>query len=533
MPKITINSILGGQCPLTHFSKADQFRASLGIDPGQPMDDADSAYSTIASGLLRPSACEKFSGTTITSAPLWLVPNPKTAYVYVYDAKSSAYTIDATMTTVTALADAGTLSGLGNGCEYYDNYIYFSTLTDITRYGPLNGTPGWQVSYWDTTLAKGALTNTTYPTTYKNNIRLPNHILKRHSDGKLYIADVVGNNGTIHYIATKKTTVEGDTDNSSTENKLTFGYGLWPTAIESYGENLAIAFYEGSIANLKQSRAKIAFWDTTSSSFNTITWVEFPDQIITAMKNVNGVLYVVSGNINSRGFRVTKFIGGYSFSEVFYSETGEPCLPGAIDGILNRCLIGTHTTVPESDGCVYSIGLQKGFLGQGIFNIMRASGGDSSTSVTAVLEADNNEKGFSVPIIGWTQAGEGSTGVSHGLDKQLTTYNYAPSVWWSQMYRIGRPFKITRILIPTVQSVGANMTIVPKIYTDNGNGTTYTYTTINNTNYPSKNLIELRNEVPVVANQNFWLELKWTGSALCTVSLPIEVEFEYEPLRKS
>ena len=532
MPKISINSILGGHCPTTHYAQADQFRASLGIDPGQPMDDADSAYSTIASGLLRPSSCQKFSGSTITSAPLWLVPNPKTAYIYVYDANSSAYTIDATMTTVTALADGGTLSGLGNGAEYYDNYLYLATNTDIARYGPLNGSPLFTGTYWTTGLSKAALTNTVYPTTYKNNLRLPNHVLKRHSNGKLYIADVVGNNGTLHYIATKKTTVEGDTDNASTLNALTFGYGLWPTAMESYSENLAIAFYEGSSSNLKQARAKLAFWDTTSTSFNTIVWVEFPDQVITAMKNVNGVLYVVSGNFNARGFRVSKFIGGYSFQEVFYSETGEPCLPGAIDGILNRCLIGSHTTVPESDGCVYSVGLQKSALGQGIFNVMRSSGGTSSTSVTAVLEADNNEKGFSVPIIGWSQAGEGSTGVSHGLDKQLTQYGNAPQVFWSQMYRIGQPFRITRLKINTVQPITANMTIIPKIYTDDGNGTTYTYSIINSTNYSGKTSIVQRKE-GVTGNHNFWLELRWTGTDLCTVHLPIDIEFVIEPDEKN
>ena len=528
MPTITTESILGGHSPTTHFASKGQFRSSLGIDPAQPIDDADSVYSTIASGLIRPVASQKFSGTTINSAPLWLVANPKDANVYVYDARSSAYTIDATFTTVTALNDAGALSGLGNGAEYYDNYIYFATSTDITRYGPLNGTPAFIPAYWTGTLSKTALVATTYPTTFKNNLRLPNHILKRHSDGKLYIADVVGNIGQLHYIATTKTTVEGDTNNSSTYGALTSlgGYGLWPTAMESYGTDLAVALYEGNASNLRQSRAKIAFWDTTSTTYNKIVWVEFPDQVITAMKNVNGVLFVVSGNFNSRGFRVSKFVGGYSFQEVWYSEVGEPCLPGAIDGILNRALIGSHTNVPESDGCVWSSGLEKGSLGSGFFNIMRSTGGTSSTSVTSVLVADNDELGFVVPIIGWTQAGEGSTGISHGLDKQLTTYNNAPSVWWDQVYRIGQPFKLTKIRLLLAQAIGANMTIIPKIYTDDGAGTTYTLTTINNTNYPNGEVnipLLLQN---VTGKHNFWLELRWTGSALCTVNLPIKYDFE-------
>lgn len=537
MPKILIQTILGGNSVTTNFAQATQMRASLGIDPGQPIDDLDTKYSTIASGLIRPTASQKFSGSTITSAPLWTISNPKNGNVYVYDAASSAYTIDATMTTVTALSDAGTLSGLGNGADYYDNYQYFATATDITRYGPLNGAPGFVVNYWTSVLGKTALQNTTYPTTFKNNIRLPNHFLKRTSNGYLWIADVVGNNGTLHYIKTTKSSVEGDTDNGSTYNAVTMGYGLWPTALEqANGTDIAIALYEGSTANLRQARAKVAFWNMTSTNINKIIFCEFPDQIITALRNVNGVLYAFSGNVNAQGWRLSRHTGSYSFQEVYYSETGEPPLPGAVDGILNRVLAGTFTTVPESDGVVTAYGLQKSALGQGVFNIMRSTGGNSSTSVTSLLVADNNEMGFSTPIIGWTQAGEGSTGASHGYDKQGTQYNNAPSVAWSQTFRIGQKFKITKIRIPLAQAVAANMTITPTIYVDDGitsyvGGVAQGLAVINNTNYPiPTGGIAPRNIVmrpqSMTGEHNFWLELRWTGSALLTVSLPILIEYE-------
>lgn len=529
MPTITIESILGGQGITTHFGQSGQMRASLGIDPSQPIDDSDTAYSTIASGLIRPSSSQKFSGATITSAPLWLVPNPKDALVYILDANGSAYTINAAFDTVTALNDRGFLSScLANGCEYYDNYIYFFKNTDVTRYGPLNGTASFALdannSYWVTTLGKTALVNTAYPKTFKNNLQLPNHVACRHSDGRLYFTDVVGNLGTIHYIQTSKTTVEGDTNNGSTYSAVTMGYGLWPTDIETYGTEIAIATIEVS-GNLKRDmRAKLAFWDTVATNINSQSWIEYPDSIISALKNIDGVLYIASGNINARGFRICKFIGGQSFEEVFVSETGEPPLPGAIDGILHKILIGNHTNVPESDGCLYSIGAGK-VSPRDVFNVMRATGGTSSTNVTAVLLADNNEMGFDTPIIGWTQAGDGSAGVSHGLDKQGTQYNNAPSVYWSQMFRIGQPFKITSIRIPLAQAVAANMTIVPKIYTDDGAGTTYTLTTIDNTNYPSKFNIKQKLE-NATGEHNFWLELKWTGSVLATVGLPITIEYE-------
>lgn len=520
--EIRIETILGGKSPTTHFAGAGQFRASLGIDPAQPIDDLDSAYSTIASGLLRPVASEKFSGTVINAAPLFIKTNPKDSLVYVYDSLGSAYTIDATLSTVTALSDAGHLaSSIGNGCEYYDNYMYFAKNTDIARYGPLNGAPVFNPSYWVTTLATTALVNTTYPSTFLNNIQIPNHPLHRHSDGILYIGDVVNNQGYLHTIQTSKTTVEGDTNAGSTYGKLAFGYGLWPTVIESYGSDIATALYEGSSVGLRQKHAKIAFWDTSSTSFNKITWVEFPDPLITAMKNVNGVLYVVSGNYKTRGFRITRFVGGYSFQEVYYSETGEPCLPGAIDAVLNRCVFGSHTTVPESDGCVNAIGLQKQVLGKGMFTIMRATGGDSSTNVTAVAFVDATEMGFYVPIIGWTK---GSGTSNNGLDKQGTTYSNAPSVFWGALQRIGKSFKITKIIIPLAQAVTANMILIPKLYFDNGQDSK-TLTTINNTNYSGKKQIILKPENATGKN-NFWPELRWTGSALLTVELPIIIKGE-------
>lgn len=525
---IRIDSILGGTSPTTHYGSSNQFRASLGIDPAQPIDDADSATSSIAAGLLRPAACSAISTTVVTSAPLWIKANPKTAFAYVLDANGSAYTINASFDTITAISDAGELSnGTGNGCEYYDNYMYFAKDTTIARLGPLSGTTTLNGNYWVGTLALTALEDTTYPTSYKNGIQYPNHVMKRHSDGKLYIADVVGNTGTLHFIQTSKTTVEGDTNNGSDYDKVNVGYGLWPTAMESYGEELVIAFYEGSNASLKQPRAKVAFWDTTSTNVNKMIWVEFPDQIITALKNVNGVLFAVSGNINTKGFRVTRFLGGYTFEEVWYSETGEPCMPDAVDGILNQFLIGNYTTVPESAGCVYSYGLQKGALGQGFFNTMRASGSGSSTTVTATLIADNNELAFFGPIIGWTQAGDGSTGVQHGFDRQATTYSNAPSMWWSSVYRIGARFKITRVRIPLSQAVASGMTIIPKIYIDDAIASS-TLTTIDYTNYPGVRFVTIRPD-GLVGQNNFWLELKWAGDSLLTVGLPIEIDFEIVP----
>ena len=76
--QIRIESILGGQSPTTHFSRADQFLASLGIDPAQPVaDSGNNSLTYLASGLLRPVPTEKFSGTTVNNSPLWIITHPK------------------------------------------------------------------------------------------------------------------------------------------------------------------------------------------------------------------------------------------------------------------------------------------------------------------------------------------------------------------------------------------------------------------------------------------------------------------------
>lgn len=521
--QIKIESILGGHSPATDFARADQFRTSIGIDPSLPITESSGVYSVTASGLIRPTPSKNF-GTT-SEAPRWIIPQPKTSTVYVYDARGSAYSTS-NFSSITALSDGGSLSSsTGNGAAYYDNYIYFFKNTNVARYGPLNGTPTFDGTYWTGTLGKTALVHTTYPAVSAFAVSLgfnfPNHVSHRHSDGRLYFADVVDNKGTIHYIATTKTTEEGDTDNGSTYNKVQVGFGLWPTAIESYGSDLAIAFYEGTNqTSARQTRAKLMFWDTTSQNVNKIVWVEFPDEMITAMKNVNGILYLVSHSPGQEGFRLTRFIGGYTFEEVFYSESGQAPAAGAIDGDAARVLFGSFTRVPEPVPCVYSFNLRKSKVSNGgLFNVMGATGG-STAGVTALKVVQAYSVSLGVPpILGW------STGNSFGLDTQSAAdFGTPANVWWSQVFRIGQPFKVTKVRIPFAQDIAANMIVTPTLYFDQGE-TTKTLTEINNTSYSGKTDIVIRPE-GAVGGHSFWLGLRWSGTALCTVALPITIEYE-------
>lgn len=522
---IRIESILGGHAPTTHFAGADQFRASLGIDPSQPISDSIGPLTTTSCGLLRPtSASDLSAGTVIHNPPMFMESNPKDGNIFVYDAGGSVYTVDVNFTAVTGLGDLNDeQTASGNGLAYYDNYIYFACNTTVARYGPLNGSPAFTDNYWVSTLGKTRLSdNTSYPTdSGSGSVKYPNHVLHRHSDGKLYIADIVDNKGTIHYIATTKTTVEGDTDNGSSYNKIQVGYGLWPTCMESYGSDLVIAFYEGSGAGVSQTRAKVAFWDTISTNVNKITWVEFPDPYISAIKNIDGVLYVASGRVRSDGFRVSRFIGGYTFEEVAFFGTGAMPFPDAMDGASSQLIFGTFTDTPTTAGCLFSKGLSKASLGDGIFNIHRVSSSESSAIVTSLYLQDNWNIAFLAPTVGWAT---GDNGTSHNGIDYKSGYGNSENLWWSQVYRIGQRFKITKVTIPLATFISSSRSLVPTIYFDNGN-TSQSLATINNTNYPSKDHIVQRPE-NFVGNHDFFLELKWTGTANMTVCLPITIEYE-------
>lgn len=504
---IQIGSILGGISPSLYFADPSQYSSSIGIDPDFPVTDTDIR----TSALIRPTAMAKFSGSTVTGVPLWIVPNPKDAITYVHASDGKVHTVTSGLAMGADLTSP--TSSSGNGSAYYDNYIYFRKNTDVARYGPLNGSPSMTQDYWVTTLGKTALTNTTYPAL--RGVTMPNGKMHRHTDNKLYFIDVVDNKGVLHYIKTTKTTVEGDTDDGSAYNALDFPYGYYPTDIETYGTDLAVALIEGTNTTIKQKRAKVSFWDTTSSSFNKITDVEFPDPIITALKNVNGILYVFSGNA-SGGYRVSRFMGGYTFQEVYYSEEGVPPLPGAVDHEMNRIIYGNYTSYPESSASVFAIGSKNAELGGGVHNVLKSTSSGSNGLVTAVkyLEQANNSR--LRPIIGWTD------GSGKGLDSISTTYG--TNVWRSQVFRVGVPFIVKEVYIPLAQAVAANMTLIPKIFVDEESSST-ALKTINNTNFAdSERNVAFKQDV--YGKHNFFLELRWTGTALLTVSLPITIILE-------
>src|SRR3990167_3624204 len=244
--------ILPGRTSSQYYGRKGQFQYSIGIDPDMPATDS----AVRSSGIIRPTAMAKFSGTEITGVPLWMITNPKDTNCYVYANDGKVHVVTSALAMGTALNSGTALTASSaNGAGYYDNKLILIKNTDVAVYQPLNGSPTLNQTYWTTTLSKTALTNTTYPSI--NGVVMPNHVGYKHTDDKFYFCDVVGNQGVLHYIKTSKTTVEGDTNDGSTYNALDFPYGWYPTAITSFGTYLLIALIEGTNTTITQKPAKL------------------------------------------------------------------------------------------------------------------------------------------------------------------------------------------------------------------------------------------------------------------------------------
>lgn len=112
--------------------------------------------------------------------------------------------------------------------------------------------------------------------------------------------------------------------------------------------------------------------------------------------------------------------------------------------------------------------------------------------------------------------------------------SYAFNLWRSPVYIIGKPFDIIEITINVHPAIASNMSFIPVIYFDNESSSSIG-TTVNSTNYSSSQksitLSPPNFASGIRGRKDFVLELQFTGSALVTVKMPIEIEVEvYEHL---
>lgn len=520
--ELQITSILNGQSPTYYSGGKGTFNTSIAIDPDLPVGSG-----VKTSGVLVPVRYEKFSGTEIDGFPNWIVNNNKTANTFVYTSSGKLHSFNSSIA-MRATDEASTAlpititGGAGNGAVFYNNFIYLMEATDISQYGGMD--QGASIAKTENvwTGAKfglTALTNTTYPTL--QGVKIPNHPGHVHTDNSMYFGDVVAGQGVIHRMNTKKTTIEGDTNGTvvpSAFNALDLPFGFYPTDIESYGTDLVISAIQTTDSTINQGKAALFFWDPT----NTVSFyrqLPLPDPLATALLNVNGILYIWSGNA-SNGVRLSRYIGGDTISEVVYVEEGVPPLAGAVDALGSRIVWGGMTTYPENSASVLAYGSKNDLLPKGIQNIARSTSTGSTQNVNSLKYVQQASNISPRLILGW------GDGTSKGLDKLSSTATFA-SVFRSEVFNINQKFELKKIIIPIAGAVDSNSTITVKIYMDDESSSS-TLTVINNTNYPSKRKIiftaaDLKD---AEGQNNFFMEIKWTGTTSLPILLPIRIRID-------
>ncbi|MFA6171960.1 MAG: hypothetical protein WCW77_00115 [Patescibacteria group bacterium] len=505
---IRVNSIIGGQGPTQYINIEGGYNAAQGVDPDFPAESGDKR----ASGIIVPTGYSKFSGANVDSFVNWLITNIKDEKVYGYQQNGKVVSYDENLANE-ALVGTPT-SGAGNGGNYYNNYLYFMTPTNVSRYGPLNGTPTLTNTFW-TGLSLAALTNTTYPTI--RNVVIPNHAGHVHGDNCLYFGDVISGQGVIHKIKTTKTTVEGDTNNGSAYNALDLPFGFYPVDIESSGTDLAIVAIQTTSDNLIQGNAHLFLWNTIDDSF--FKAIPLPDPLVTAVVNVNGILMIFTGD-GKDGVRISKYIGGNSVIPVLEIDEGAPPFAGAVDAKGNKLFWGAYQSYPTTAGVVHALGSKKSNLPQGWHTPVKCTSAGANPMVTAVKAVEQDSTMTPKVIAAW---GDDS---GKGIDKYSSSATLS-SVMRIGPFNIGEKFSIDRIRIPLAKSIAANMQIIPKVYIDD-ESTTKTLATVNATNYNGlrKVIYKGADLQDYIGENNFILELAWGGTVQLPVLLPILVDID-------
>lgn len=538
--RITIDSVLGGISPNPYLGMRNQYHAAIGVDPDRPIQTSGV---TKTSGMLVPSQATDVSGAGLSGYPVWIVTNPKgttdeAIYVYASDGEFLSYSNAAGNTET---VEGTPTSGAGNGMAYYNNFIYLATPTDISRYGPLDGTPTLSNTVWTgaTLGTQTALSNASYPT--QRGVTLPNHPLFVHIDNKLYVGDTVTANndnlgrGVVHWVRTKRSSggVEGNDNDGSTYGAFYLPFGYAPTAFASWGTDLVVAAIPNSSnASIRMGNAKLFFWDAINAPSLPYKVVELPDALVTALLNHNGNLYIWTGSYGASGItdadggtRLSIYLGGFSIKQLVFLEEGVPPIAGGVAAQSNRIFWGSHVSYPEDAICMWGYGSKDGNLPPALHNVAVGSATPAQTIYRATAVAAVEQTAFGVDPRMWMGWKDGAASQDFGIDRVGIGSNAEPSVWRSLIYPVGSPFRINKVSFPLGAAVATGMTLIPTILTDDLSSST-ALTTVNNTNYASSQR-RIVMYPAVYGNNNLCLQLRWSGTAILPVNLPIVIEGEF------
>lgn len=368
MAKLTIqvDTIFDGFMPSALYGQKDEFQAAIGIDPDLPMTDDEDDVRT--GGAIRPVNYPKFSGAVVNSHPIAILSTPKDNYIYAILSNGKIIRYNSDFSSETSIGQTSTSQA--RGAWYYNNYIYITTGTDVSRYGPLDGTPALTNGVW-TSATLGtltALTDTSYPTTLLS-VAYLNHFGVVHVDGASYFLDFKNGVGMVHKIQTSKVTSEGDTNNGSAYNILDLPANYLPISISPYGNDLVVSASFTKNGDISQGKAALFFFNPSDSVPSFYRIVTLPDTICSALKYGNGSLKGLCGSTNGKGYRLFEYVGGETIQTLKYIEDGYPPLQGAIDSIANRLAWAADTEDPMVASGLYAYGSKSDLFPRGLHHI--------------------------------------------------------------------------------------------------------------------------------------------------------------------
>lgn len=519
LKRLKINQIFKGHQASQYFGADGTYQTSVAIDPDLPIVSTD----VRTSGYAVPVGYAKFSGANVTAPVIRLITHPKKTnlfYAVTTDGKLISFT--GAFATETVLATVA--GGAAVWAEYYNNYIYIFTGTDVSRWGPLDGAAGLTDTVWTgaTLGSLTALTNTTYPAL--RSVKMPNHVAHVHGDNSMYFCDFISGQGKIHRINTKLSGgVEGSVNGTvvaSAYGVLTLPFGFYPTALESRGVFLVIAGIYTVDTVVNQGKAALILWNTT----NTVTFdtgpIFLPDPLVTALLDVNGTTHIWTGN-SANGVRVSTYEGGQSIGDVCYQEEGLPPLAGAVDALGSRIVWGGFSTNPAAGAVVFAYGSKDARLPRGLHNICKTSAATTTPFVTALKYIQQNSNVTPKAVAAWTD----TAAANSGIDQYSTSATLAAILRF--VINLGQAFELKTLMIPLAGAVGASTTITPTVYIDDLSSSV-ALTAINNTNFPAKRKaiysgLDLKN---TYAHNNIVLEFAWTSTDPLPIGFPITIDVD-------
>lgn len=517
--KYTINSILGGLSPLRHGAGKGQFLAAQGIDPELQLNGR-------ANGFIMPLTHSKFSSTAVSGYSRWIEVSEKAGSTKVYTYNSDGEVISYNNSLGSETAEVTTITnGNGSGMCLLNDHLICAGTTDISVVGPLTTGVAVTNTFWTGTAGESALTaNTSMPTV--RGVAYPYHAMHVHGDGYAYFCDYASGQGLIHRLGI----TTGTADSGSQYNVLDLPQSVRPMDIESYGTYLAIigsSMLPNTAAQIRGGHSYLFLWDTFSDSFDR--QIEIPSALVTAILNVNGILYIWGSSANN-GFQVYTYAGGNEVTQIVDSSLGTSPMAGAVDQQNGRIFWGGYDTTGGADNAViFALGYQSPQLPRNALNIISnlAAADNVSSSMISSLKCIDYAGGLELPIVGWV-----TNATTYGLSKPSTSAAKT-SFFHSESFIVGKKFKVRSVNIPLTGAVTSGVVVEPQIVLD-ASANTKTLNTINDTNYSGETRVRYRpieieaaSTAGVYGYNDFYLRLYFNaGTSDIGVALPIEIEIE-------